>query len=186
MNEPVDLEALGAEIKAQYESIIVANGLAPLKICLECGRMVTGPYGYLVTKAIHKKDTYKHYIGVGNGKTAAMASPSRQIKKIIASCIIIFIKKPSLLKKLKHFLYKVSLKDLCYTPYFGVVLSIFMYQIGVFISHKLKNPVANPLHKRCDNRTDNASKNHSGNADGHNPAQLFCHAHGNRCGHRFA
>lgn len=62
--EPVDLEALGAEIKAQYESIIVANGLAPLKICLECGRMVTGPYGYLVTKAIHKKDTYKHYIGV--------------------------------------------------------------------------------------------------------------------------
>ena len=26
--------------------------------------MITGPYGYLVTKAIHKKDTYKHYIGV--------------------------------------------------------------------------------------------------------------------------
>ena len=62
--EPVDLEALGAEIKAQYDAIIVANGLDPLKICLECGRMVTGPYGYLVTKAIHKKDTYKHYIGV--------------------------------------------------------------------------------------------------------------------------
>ncbi len=38
-----------------------------------------------------------------------------------------------------------ALKDLCYTPYFGVVLSIFMYQIGVFVSHKLKNPVANPL-----------------------------------------
>lgn len=62
--EPVDLEALGAEIKQQYDDIIVANHLAPLKICLECGRMVTGPYGYLVTKAIHKKDTYKHYIGV--------------------------------------------------------------------------------------------------------------------------
>lgn len=62
--EPVDLEALGQAIKQLYDDMIVANGLAPLKICLECGRMVTGPYGYLVTKAIHTKDTYKHYIGV--------------------------------------------------------------------------------------------------------------------------
>lgn len=38
-----------------------------------------------------------------------------------------------------------ALKELCYSPYFGVVLSIFMYQIGVFVSHKLKTPVANPL-----------------------------------------
>lgn len=62
--EPVDLEALGAEIHALYDEMIVSKGLAPLKICMECGRMVTGPYGYLVTKAIHRKDTYKHYIGV--------------------------------------------------------------------------------------------------------------------------
>ena len=62
--EPVNLEALGQTIKQLYEEIIVVNGLAPLKICLECGRMVTGPYGYLGTKAIHTKDTYKHYIGV--------------------------------------------------------------------------------------------------------------------------
>ena len=63
-DEPVDLEALGEDIRVLYEEMIVAKGLAPLKICLECGRMVTGPYGYLVTKAIHRKDTYKHYIGV--------------------------------------------------------------------------------------------------------------------------
>lgn len=62
--EPVDLAALGQDVKKLYEELIVANGLAPLKLCLECGRMVTGPYGYLVTKAIHKKDIYKHYIGV--------------------------------------------------------------------------------------------------------------------------
>ncbi len=62
--EPVDLEALGEEIHSLYEEIIVANGLAPLRICMECGRMITGPYGYLVTQAIHRKDTYKHYIGV--------------------------------------------------------------------------------------------------------------------------
>lgn len=62
--DPVNLEALGAEIHALYDEMIVSKGLAPLKICMECGRMVTGPYGYLVTKAIHRKDTYKHYIGV--------------------------------------------------------------------------------------------------------------------------
>lgn len=62
--EPVDLEALGQEVKALYEEMIIGKGLKPLKICLECGRMITGPYGYLVTKAIHHKDTYKHYIGV--------------------------------------------------------------------------------------------------------------------------
>ena len=62
--EPVDLEALGEDIRVLYEEMIVAKGYAPLKICLECGRMVTGPYGYLVTKAIHRKDAYKQYIGV--------------------------------------------------------------------------------------------------------------------------
>ena len=30
----------------------------------ECGRMVTGPFGYLVSTAIHKKDIYRHYIGL--------------------------------------------------------------------------------------------------------------------------
>lgn len=62
--KPIDLKLLGQLIKAEYDRLIVAKGLAPLKICLECGRMITGPYGYLVTKAIHYKDTYKHYIGV--------------------------------------------------------------------------------------------------------------------------
>lgn len=62
--QAVDLEALGQEVKAVYDAYITAKGLAPLKICLECGRMITGPYGYLVTQAVHRKDTYKHYIGV--------------------------------------------------------------------------------------------------------------------------
>ena len=31
---------------------------------MECGRMVTGPYGYLVSTVIHEKNTYKHYIGL--------------------------------------------------------------------------------------------------------------------------
>ncbi|MPN45993.1 Diaminopimelate decarboxylase [bioreactor metagenome] len=35
-----------------------------LKIFTELGRYITGPYGYLVTTAIHRKDIYKHYIGL--------------------------------------------------------------------------------------------------------------------------
>jgi diaminopimelate decarboxylase len=31
---------------------------------MECGRVITGPYGYLITRAIHTKDIYRRYIGV--------------------------------------------------------------------------------------------------------------------------
>ncbi|HOV15795.1 MAG TPA: diaminopimelate decarboxylase, partial [Spirochaetota bacterium] len=62
--DEVNLEKLGEEVRAEYDKIVRPNGLDPLKIFAECGRMVTGPYGYLVTKAIHKKEIYKNYIGV--------------------------------------------------------------------------------------------------------------------------
>ena len=35
-----------------------------LQIYTELGRFMMGPYGCLVTKAIHEKHTYKEYIGV--------------------------------------------------------------------------------------------------------------------------
>jgi len=60
----VDLVKLGEEIKALYDKIIIQNSLHPLKIFSECGRMITGPYGYLVTTAIHEKNIYKKYIGL--------------------------------------------------------------------------------------------------------------------------
>ena len=63
-DEPVDLGSLSQVIQSQYEALIVPAGLAPMAFYMENGRMVTGPYGYLVTKAIHTKDTYKDYIGV--------------------------------------------------------------------------------------------------------------------------
>ena len=43
---------------------IVPKGLHPLKIFMESGRMITGPYGWLVTTVLHKKETYKNYIGL--------------------------------------------------------------------------------------------------------------------------
>ncbi|MCL2294456.1 MAG: diaminopimelate decarboxylase [Spirochaetes bacterium] len=60
----VDLEYVSAGIKKAYEEKIKAKPLDPLKIVMECGRMVTGPFGYLVSQAIHKKETYKNYIGI--------------------------------------------------------------------------------------------------------------------------
>jgi diaminopimelate decarboxylase len=60
----VDLEALGHEIRALYDQMIRPAGLDPLAIFMENGRMITGPYGYLVTTAIHEKHIYRDYIGV--------------------------------------------------------------------------------------------------------------------------
>ncbi len=62
--QPVDLEALSAGVKQQYDEIIKPAGLDPLKIFMENGRCITGPYGYLVTEAIHEKHIYKNYVGV--------------------------------------------------------------------------------------------------------------------------
>ena len=39
-------------------------GLDPLGIYWECGRPITGPYGWLVAKAIHEKHIYREYIGL--------------------------------------------------------------------------------------------------------------------------
>jgi len=63
-HKPVDLEIVSRGIKKRYENLIVANGLAPLKIYFESGRAITGPFGYLVSKVLHLKETYKKYVGL--------------------------------------------------------------------------------------------------------------------------
>lgn len=62
--QPVDLTCVGQGLKQAYEAKIVANGLQPLRIAMECGRMITGPYGYLVSTVLHKKAIYKNYVGL--------------------------------------------------------------------------------------------------------------------------
>ncbi len=63
-DKPLDIKYISERISEVYNDKIVSRGLKPLNICMESGRMITGPYGYLVTKAIHKKEIYKDYIGV--------------------------------------------------------------------------------------------------------------------------
>lgn len=59
----VDYDVVAKGIKTEYDKIIVPAGLDPLKICWECGRPITGPYGYLICRAIHEKHIYREYIG---------------------------------------------------------------------------------------------------------------------------
>ncbi len=60
----INLEYVSDKIHERYEKMIVSAGLHPLGIFMESGRMITGPYGYLVTRAIHRKNIYKNYIGL--------------------------------------------------------------------------------------------------------------------------
>lgn len=60
---PVDIQKVSDGIRKEYEKIIVANGLAPIKLYLESGRYITGPYGYLVTTVRHLKHTFRDYVG---------------------------------------------------------------------------------------------------------------------------
>jgi len=60
----IEFALLADNINSLYQEIILKNGLGPLRIVTECGRVVTGPYGVLVTRSVHEKKTYKNYIGV--------------------------------------------------------------------------------------------------------------------------
>ena len=62
--ERIDLQIMAHGIREKYEQIIEANGFAPLKIYTECGRYITGPYGYLVSRVLHIKNTYKKFAGL--------------------------------------------------------------------------------------------------------------------------
>ncbi|NLG05137.1 MAG: diaminopimelate decarboxylase [Clostridia bacterium] len=60
---PNDIRVIGAGVKKVYEEILVPAGMGNVAIYTELGRFMMGPYGALVTRAIHQKHTYKEYIG---------------------------------------------------------------------------------------------------------------------------
>ncbi|HZK67626.1 MAG TPA: diaminopimelate decarboxylase, partial [Chloroflexota bacterium] len=62
--EAVSYEKIAQGIREAYQERVAANGLAPMKLFMECGRVITGPYGYLVTSVRHLKHTYKDYVGL--------------------------------------------------------------------------------------------------------------------------
>lgn len=60
----VDYTTVSRGIQREYDSIIKSAGLDPLAIKMENGRVITGPYGILISKVLHKKNIYKQYVGL--------------------------------------------------------------------------------------------------------------------------
>ena len=61
--EKNDIYAIGEGVRKAYEEVLVPNGMDDVAIYTEMGRFMMGPYGQLVTTAIHQKHIYKEYIG---------------------------------------------------------------------------------------------------------------------------
>ena len=62
--EPNDIRVIGEGVRRVYEEVLVPAGMGDVAIYTELGRFMMGPYGCLVTTAIHEKHTHKEYIGV--------------------------------------------------------------------------------------------------------------------------
>ena len=61
--EPNDIRVIGEGVRKVYEEVLVPEGMGDVAIYTELGRFMMGPYGGLVTRAIHQKHIYKEYIG---------------------------------------------------------------------------------------------------------------------------
>ena len=62
--EPNDIMAIGEGGRKVDEEILTPAGMGDVAIFTEMGRFMMGPYGALVTQAVHEKHIYKEYIGV--------------------------------------------------------------------------------------------------------------------------
>ncbi|MGN0857374.1 MAG: diaminopimelate decarboxylase family protein [Candidatus Spyradenecus sp.] len=62
--QAVDLERVGEGIRQAYQTHLLDKGHPELAIYLECGRCITGPYGYLVSTVRHLKHIYRDYVGL--------------------------------------------------------------------------------------------------------------------------
>ncbi len=61
---PVDIRAVGDAVRREYEAVFGPAGPGKPGIKAELGRFITGPHGFVVTRVVHEKKTFKDYIGV--------------------------------------------------------------------------------------------------------------------------
>ncbi|HEM6289263.1 TPA: diaminopimelate decarboxylase [Streptococcus suis] len=62
--EPNDIAVIGEGVRKVYEEILAPAGMGHVKIFTELGRFMLAPHGHLITKVLHRKETYRTYIGV--------------------------------------------------------------------------------------------------------------------------
>ena len=63
-DEQNDIAVIGEGVHQKFDDILVPNGLSQIKIYTELGRYMLASHGHLITKVLHLKDTYRHYVGV--------------------------------------------------------------------------------------------------------------------------
>lgn len=62
--EPNDIAVIGEGVHHVFDEVLVPAGLGHISIYTELGRFMLAPHGLLVTKVLHRKKTYRDYIGV--------------------------------------------------------------------------------------------------------------------------
>ncbi|BBA93143.1 diaminopimelate decarboxylase [Streptococcus ruminantium] len=62
--EPNDIATIGDGVRKAYEEILAPVGMGHVKIFTELGRFMLAPHGHLITKVLHRKKTYRTYVGV--------------------------------------------------------------------------------------------------------------------------
>ena len=62
--EDANIAQIGEGVRREYIRVFGDPAQAQVKIKAELGRFMTGPYGWLVTRAVHEKDIHKRYLGV--------------------------------------------------------------------------------------------------------------------------
>ena len=62
--EPADIMAIGEGVRQAYQEVLTPAGMDDVAIYTELGRFMLGPYGCLVTTALHEKHIHKDYIGL--------------------------------------------------------------------------------------------------------------------------
>ncbi len=62
--EANDIAVIGEGVRKVYEEVLTPAGLGDINIFTELGRFMLAPHGLLVTKVLHRKKTYRDYVGV--------------------------------------------------------------------------------------------------------------------------
>ncbi|MGV3028861.1 diaminopimelate decarboxylase [Streptococcus hyovaginalis] len=62
--EANDIAVIGEGVRKVYEEVLTPAGLDDVKIFTELGRFMLAPHGLLITKVLHRKKTYRDYVGV--------------------------------------------------------------------------------------------------------------------------
>lgn len=59
-----DIAVIGEGVRKVYQEVLEPHNLGDLKIFTELGRFMLAPHGHLITTVLHRKESYKKYVGV--------------------------------------------------------------------------------------------------------------------------